>query len=137
MGASGISSVGFESVMALLLLSSSSVLILKSFGFRGAPLVGVIAALVAISSYASLLGEVSGIISELGAASGAGEYVRAALKVVGISYLSGISRDTVSELGESGIARCIGVITRLELLSVSAPFIKEMLSSLLSLMESA
>ena len=137
MGASEISSIGFESVIALLLTSGASVLILKSFGFKGAPLVGVIAALVAISSYGARISEISGIISELGEVSGAGEYVRAALRVVGISYLSGIARDTVTELGESGIARSLTLVTRLELLAVSAPFIKEMLNSLLSLMGGA
>ena len=134
MGASGVFAVGFESLVALLLLAASSVLILKSFGFRGAPLVGVVAVLVAISSYESTVREVSALVSYLGDVSGAEKYVKAALKVVGISYLSGIGGDVAREMGENGIAKCISLVAKLELLAVAMPFIKEMLSSLISLM---
>lgn len=136
MGASNVSGVGFESVMALLLLGAASVLLLKSFGFRAAPLVAVIVMLTAVSLYEPALRESGEAVAYLGELSGAKEYTRAALKVVGVSYLSGISRDVVTELGEGGIAKGISLVTRLELLFISLPFIKEMLSALISLMES-
>lgn len=136
MGAENISGVSFESVTALLLLGCASVLVLKSFGFRGAPLVAVIVTLTAVSLYEPALRESGEVVAYLGELSGAQDYTRAALKVVGVSYLSGISRDVVTELGEGGIAKGISLVTRLELLLISLPFVKEMLSALLSLMES-
>ena len=135
MGAENLLGVSFESVMALLLIGCASVLLLKSFGFRAAPLVAVIVMLTAVSVYEPALRESGEVVAYLGELSGAKEYTSAALKVVGVSYLSGISRDVVTELGESGIAKSISLVTRLELLFISLPFIKEMLSALVSLME--
>ena len=136
MGAENLLGVSFESVMALLLIGCASVLLLKSFGFRAAPLVAVIVTLAAVSLYEPALRESGEVVAYLGELSGAKEYTCAALKVVGVSYLSGISRDVVTELGEGGIAKGISLVTRLELLFISLPFIKEMLSALISLMES-
>lgn len=134
MVAETVSTIGFESLVALLLLAAASVFILKSFGFRGAPLVSVVAVLVAISSLESAFREISDLAVYLGEISGAREYVRAALKVVGISYLSGIGLDVCREIGEAGISRCISLLTRIELLLISMPLVKEMLVSLVSLL---
>ena len=127
--------MGFDSVMAMLLLSSATVLILKSFGFRGAPLVAVIVILSVLSLYESALVEMAGLFSYLGELSSGGEYIGTALKVVGISYLSGVSTDICREIGEGGIAKCISLVTKLELLTISAPYVKEILESLLALGE--
>lgn len=124
---------GFSSALGILLLGAVSALILKCFGFRGAPLVGVAALLLAVSCYGEALGEIFGIFSYLSDSSGASEYVSAALKVVGISYLSGISIDVCREIGEGGIAKGIALLTRLELILLSLPYIKEILSSVSSL----
>lgn len=127
--------MGFDSVMAMLLLSSATVLILKSFGFRGAPLVAVIVMLSVLSLYEGALVEMAGLFSYLGELSSGGEYIGTALKVVGISYLSGVSTDICREIGEGGIAKCISLVTKLELLTISAPYVKEILESLLALGE--
>ena len=127
-------SVGFDSVMALILLSAAAVLILKSFGFRGAPLVTVLLGVTLLSEYTELFGEISSVFSSLESAENVSEYVSAALKVVGISYLSGISADICREIGETGAAKIISVVTRLELVLFSLPYVKEILSSLLSLL---
>ena len=129
-------SLGFSRALGILLLGAVSVLILKCFGFRGAPLVAVVALLVAVSYYESALGEIFGLFSYLSESSGAALYVSAALKVVGISYLSGLSIDVCREIGEGGIAKGISLLTRLELILISLPYIKEILSSVSSLMES-
>ena len=129
-------SVSFDGVIAFLLLAAVSVLILKSFGFRGAPLVSVIAIVSLVSYYSEALLSVSSLFGELSDTAEVGGYVSAALKIVGISYLSGISRDVCLEIGESGIARAVSVVTKLELVLVTVPFIKEILSSLLLLLSS-
>ena len=121
--------------MAMLLLSCATVLILKSFGFRGAPLVAVIVILSVLSLYESALVEMAGLFSYLGELSSDGEYISTALKVVGISYLSGVSTDICREIGEGGIAKCISLVTKLELLTLSAPYVKEILELLLTLGE--
>ena len=135
MGAESVSGVGFDTALALLFLGAVSVFVLKSFGFRGAPIVALVSAISVLSLYEPALRESSELITYLGEVSGARDYTRAALKVVGVSYLSGISRDIVTELGEGGIAKCISLVTRLELLFISLPFIKEMLATAISLAE--
>jgi hypothetical protein len=136
MGGVNVSGASFESVMALMLVGTASVLVLSSFGSRAAPLVAVMVTLVAISLYEPAIREGGELISYLGELSGAKEYTRAALKVIGVSFLSGISKDVLTELGEVGIARSISLVTRLELFLISLPFVKEMLTALLSLLES-
>lgn len=128
-------SFGFSRVLGVLLLGAVSALILKCFGFRGAPLVAVVALLLALSYSESALAEVFGLFSYLSESSGASLYVSAALKAVGISYLSGISIDVCKEIGESGIAKGISLLTKLELILISVPYIKEILSSVSSLIQ--
>ena len=125
----------FDSAMAVLLLALASVVILKSFGFRGAPVVTVLALVVALSSYSALFSEISDTFSYIEGLSDVREYVSAVIKVVGISYLSGICSDVAREMGESGCAKAISVITKLELVLLSLPYIKQILFSVFSLLE--
>ena len=129
-------SLDYNAALGTLLVCAASVLILKSFGFRGAPLVTVIAVITLISGYGNALLGVSDVFSELGAFSGLSEYVSAALKVVGISYLSGISSELCREIGEGGLAKAISTVTKLELVLLSLPYVKQILSSVLSLLDS-
>lgn len=117
----------FDAALGILLIAAVSALILKSFGFRGAPLVAVIASVSLIGSSADTLSGAVGIYEELAAHPDTERYVSAALKAVGISYLSGISADACREIGETGIAKTVSLITRLELIALSLPFIKEIL----------
>ena len=125
----------FTTVLGLLLLAAVSALILKVFGFRGAPLIAVIGGIVSLLYYSRTFSEMLELFSYIGSEADVGGCVTDAAKVVGISYLSGISSDTVREMGESGIARCIGIVTKLELTLLAMPYIKEMLSLCLSLAE--
>ena len=129
-------SIGFDGVMAYLLLAAASVLILKSFGFKGAPLVTVVALVSLVTYYSEALSSVSVLFGELSSTAEAGKYVSAALKVVGISYLSGISMDACRQMGEDGIAKTVSVVTKLELMLLAVPFIKEILSAVLLLLSS-
>ena len=122
----------YNSVLGLLLLSAVSVLILKTFGFKGAPLVAIVAVTAALSHYKDVFSEISAVFSYIGDEFDSSEYISGAFKVVGISYLAGISSDCLREIGENGIAKCVGVVTKLELVVISLPYIKEILSSALS-----
>lgn len=128
--------IDFGAALGLLLVAAASCVILKAFGFRGAPLVAVIASVALISCYRDSLLGIGGIFSELSASSDLLSYVSAALKVVGISYLSGISADVCREIGEGGIAKTVSVVTRIELVVLSLPYIREILSSVTSLLNS-
>ena len=126
-------SIGFSSALGMLLVGAASALILKCFGFRGAPLVAVMALLAALSCYEGALKEIFSLFGYLSEFSGASAYVSAALKVIGVSYLSGISIDVCREIGEGGIAKGIAVLTKLELVLISLPYIKDILGAVSSL----
>ncbi len=126
----------FFATIGALLLVAVSALLLKSFGFRGASVVVAVGIVAAISYYSDSLSEIFSIFTYLDTASDAGEYVSVAVKIIGISYISGISADVCREIGEGGIAKCIYVITRLELIALSLPFIKEIISLAMSLVDS-
>lgn len=123
-----LASVEFSSVCASLLLVAVAALLLKSFGFKGAPV--FVAACIAafISRMSNSFAEITSTLYEISSYSDIDEYAEAAMKVVGIGYLSGISSDICREIGEVGVARCIGVVSKLELIAIASPFIKDVLS---------
>ena len=123
----------FLSLIGLLILLTASLLILKCFGFKGAPVVCAIA-MVALSS---MLFEK--LFSALSLFDGLREitksrYVDSALRIIGIGYLGGIGADVCRELGEGGAAKCITLASRLELIAVALPYISEIFTSVTELM---
>ena len=85
---------------------------------------------IVLSAVILLLGlctEVFSILSELlslGNDTGVGEATRAALKIVGIGYVYGISSEICEELGETRIAGILGLSARVETFLVTLPFLK-------------
>lgn len=124
----------FSSTLGVLMLAAVSVLILKSFGFRGAPLVAAVGIAAALSLYGSSFSEIFGTFSYLGGIADISGYLTSLVKVVGISYLAGISMDICREIGEGGVAKCISLITKLELILIALPYIEEIFDTVLSLL---
>ncbi|MBQ9070869.1 MAG: stage III sporulation AC/AD family protein [Clostridia bacterium] len=120
---------GFEKLCACLLISAALVVILKNFGFKGAPLVAAVVALAFASSLLSRFSTLGGALSFLSSYPESEKYVKAAAKAVGIGYLAGISSDICREIGEAGIGKCITVGARIELVILAVPFIEEILSA--------
>ena len=116
------------SVIAILLISAAGALLLKNFGFKGAPVFVAVCMVFVISSFSETLSLVKGTFNEILTYADISEYTGAAMKVVGIGYLSGISSDVCREIGEGGVAKCIAVVSKLELITIAAPFISELVS---------
>lgn len=123
----------FVFALGFLMLLAASILILKAFGFKGAPVVVSLALVFFASEYSGKLGELLSLFSELEAVSGLGEYLSSALKIIGIGYLGGISSDVCRELGEGGVAKSITLVTRAELIAVTVPFLSELLELMLGI----
>ena len=111
------------------LLLGISAFILRSFGWKGAPVFAVICSVVLISEASLILGDVFGSLSFLYNESGIKKGISAALKVLGLGYLFGISSDICRELGESGIAKSLEVVGRVEIIAVAIPFWKEIIET--------
>ena len=109
-------------------------MLLKEIGWRGAPLIGVVASLGVLSlvlPYFSRLGE---FYSDIADGFGLSELVKSVVKVVGIGYLGGICADICSELGESGVASGVIMASRLEILIITVPYFVEVVEMGVSLL---
>lgn len=101
--------------------------ILRSLGWRGAPVFAVICSVVLLTEASHILGGVLDSIGFLYNEGGIKDGVGAALKVLGLGYLFGISADVCRELGEAGIAKSLEIAGRVEIIAVALPFWKEII----------
>ena len=122
--------IDFAKICVLVLLIASLTVILKNFGFRGAPIFAALAFCTVLSLCATEISEILSLFSEFLAIRDVSLYTKACLKVIGIGYLAGISSDICREIGETGAAKCIGVAAKLELVLISVPFMEELFASL-------
>lgn len=106
-----------------------SAFILRSFGWKGTPVFAVIASVVLISEASHILGNIFDSVSFLYNENGIRDGINAALKVLGLGYLFGISADVCRELGETGIAKSVEVVGRVEIITVAVPFWKEIIET--------
>ena len=123
----------FAKVCILILLVAILSLLLKSFGFKGAPVFLAAVLCAAVACFGDVLSESVSLLGYFAEAGNITKYSEACIKVIGIGYLSGISQDTCREIGEIGAAKCIGIVTKLELIALSVPFVKEIFDSALLL----
>lgn len=111
------------------LILGISAFILRSLGWRGAPVFAVICSVVLLAEAGESLSGVFSSLSLLYRQKGMEEGVSAALKVLGLGYLFGISSDVCRELGENGIAKSVEVAGRVEIIAVVIPFLKEIIET--------
>ncbi len=72
------------------------------------------------------LGEIVGMLRD-GLPADASDAVSVAVKALGLSYLFGISADICRELGEQGIAKCVEVVGRVEIISLALPYFRQII----------
>ena len=121
----------FYGACALLLVSLASVLILKAFSFKGAPIVAVLFGIAVIIRGAEIIAPSLLLFPSL--PDGVSEYASSALKAVGIGYIGGITSDTCRELGESGLAKAASLLAKFEITAVAYPYIREIAEKCLAL----
>ena len=121
-----VNEIGFNSAVLCMLVCAASLVILRELGFRGAPVVAAFVITAALSLYS---GELTGAVGILKSSfpGELGETVKTVAKALGIGYISGVSQDITRELGEGGIAKCIAVITKIELTVLAVPYVEEIL----------
>lgn len=114
------------STCAVGMLVAAAAVLLKNFGFKGACVFTAASIAIMLSSAIS---PIRSIFSSLGEAFSPEllPYGEAAVKVVGIGYLSGVSSDIAKELGEAGVAKAVLLVAKLELVLIAVPFIEEVM----------
>ena len=123
----------FSSACVAVLLIATLSLILKTFGFKGAPIFIAISFCVVLSSAYDKLSGLVPLFSDFSSVVEISVYTKACLKVIGVGYLSGISADICREIGEAGAAKCVNLLAKLEIVGICVPFMKEMFLSALEL----
>ncbi len=112
----------------LLLLLLFLCFILRSVGFKGAPLVATVGIVGIIGITASGIGRIFSHLTKNELIGDViGETVSAALKLLGVGYVFGICADICRDLGEMGIASCALAVGRVEIFLLILPYIDELL----------
>ena len=126
-------SEAFSRGLGVLLIVVVFSVLLKNLGWKGAPVLISVGLLGVISIYAESIREVIDITEALVEYADVEVYLKAFLKIFSVCFLSLAVSDALCELGESGAAKGVGIIAKAEILTVSAPFIKEIIESALEL----
>ena len=103
--------------------------VLRGFGWRGAPIFALICSVILLGEG---IGELSALISSvelLGREVGIEESVKAALKVLGLGYLFGVCADACRDIGETGIAKGVEVVGRVEIIAVVMPYFSDIIKA--------
>lgn len=109
------------------LILTVSAFLLKNFGWRGAPIFTAIALVLFISEAEGELEYIFSSIKKIGSESGIENALSAAIKVLGIGYLFGVCSDVCRELGETGIAKAVEIVGRVEIIAVVVPYFEEII----------
>lgn len=113
-------------VGAALLLTATAFL-LRRLGFAGAPVFAAVCAVLLLSETVSIFGNVFKSAALIGDVSSVKEPLEAAIKTLGAGYLFGVSADICRELGESGIAKAVEVVGRVEIIALVFPYFEQII----------
>ena len=121
---------------ALAVATAIATLLLKEIGWRGAPLVGIVAALGLVTLILPYFTTLGSVFESISAEFEISALTKSVLKVLGIGYLGGISADVCSGLGERSAASAVNLVARIEILLITAPYFVEVVEMGVSLLES-
>lgn len=114
-------------IFGLAILLSLTAFLLRSFGWRGAPVFASVALVMLLTEASGVLETVLLSVRDIGVGAGVAEPVRAALKVLGLGYLYGICADVCRDMSEAGIAKAVEAVGRVEIVAVIMPYFEEII----------
>ena len=116
------------SFFGLAILAALVAFLLRSFGWKGAPVficVAFVGLLGFVIPYLEGVAELLHSSASLSAVEGA---VGALVKVVGIGYITGITSDVCRELDSSLLSSAVVLVGRVEIIAVVLPFFEDIMS---------
>ncbi len=116
------------SLIGAALLLGAAAFMLRGLDAKGAPVFAVLAGVVILGEAAEPLGGIFSSVSDICADAGIDTLLSTALKLMGLGYLFGITADSVREIGEPFIAKCVETVGSIEMIAVILPFLEELLS---------
>lgn len=114
------------------LLCAVTAYLLRQFGWRGAPLVGLFAFLLLFSSGAGALTGLSDTVLRIGEAGGVGSVGACALRILGVGYLCGLTADVCRDLGEEAVARGVLMVGKFAILLMALPSLSGVLDVIMA-----
>ena len=111
-------------ICALGIILAFVCLMLSEMGFKGKKAFALLSSVIILIGLVSELGSIFSETSSLFEDTEVGDTAKAALKVVGLGYVFGISADVTEELGEVGISRALTLFGRVEILGMTLPYVK-------------
>lgn len=99
--------------------------LLKELGFKGSKLVLLIGTVSVIGAAALSVGSLFSVLPGLDGNNG--EYAVAMLKIIGVGYVCGVCADICTEFGEGGLSGAVCLFGRVEIVTLSLPFIKRII----------
>jgi hypothetical protein len=109
--------------------------LLSEMGSRLAKPIGALSAVLMLITALSGISEIGGEARAFMAEAGLSEIGLDVMRVVGTGYVFGACADTVEGLGEGGISRTLDTLCRVEIMLITLPYVKEILSFGLSLIK--
>ena len=97
-------------------------LLLKELGFKGARLIVLICTVAIIGGAVVSMGSFMKLLP--GVSDSSGEYAIAVMKMIGVGYAFGVCSDICVELGEIGLSSAVCLFGRVEIVALSAPYIR-------------
>ena len=116
-------------LFAAALLSAFIGALLSEYGWRGKRAFGALCALMLCCAVLPSITEIFTAVKGLTVSTGISEVAEAALKVVGTGYVFGFASEICTELGETGIAKCCGLICRAEIFLIVLPYFAELIGA--------
>ena len=113
---------GWMKVVAYALITLFLGTLLKELGFKGAKLVFLLGIVSVIGATVIYIGDM--ISSIPGMEDDVREYTVAMLKIIGVGYVFGVCSDICSELGENVLSTAVTLFGRVEIITLSLPFVK-------------
>ena len=114
---------------AAALLSAFIGALLAEYGWRGKRAFGALCALLLCCAVLPGITEIFTAVNGIALSTGTSEVAESALKVVGAGYVFGFASEICTELGEAGIAKCCGVICRVEIFLIVLPYFVELIGA--------
>ena len=109
-------------IAAAAITTSVAAFLLREMGWRGAVAFSLFGAAVFLSFLSDGLGELGRGIGEIVSVAGVSEIAGEILKIVGASYVFGISSDICQDLGERTLSTALVTVGRVEILLIALPY---------------
>jgi hypothetical protein len=117
------------------LLTAILAYFLGEMGFKNKKLLSLLAILLLLCGMKDGAGKLVDKILSFSEVAGIGDACRSALKTVGLGYLFGFTSDVCTELGESGVAKAVNVVGKIEIMLVVLPYFEKTLTLGLELLK--